>query len=349
MPLLDVVDFKMSYGGEKGQVNAVDGVSFQIERGTNFGLVGESGCGKSSLVKSIMACLPPNASVKGGQIVFNGNDLTTLGEEALRKIRWKDISMVTQSAMNALDPVYTVGKQIIEAIQAHEKIGYPEAKKRVKEMLAVVGIERNRFSEFPHQFSGGMRQRSIIAMALILKPSLVIADEPTTALDVIVQDQIFKGIRELQETIHFALLLVTHDIAVVIENCDEIGVMYGGKLVERGSVCEVIDLPFHPYTVGLKNSFPNIRNVRAEPISIPGFPPNLIGELKGCRFWGRCPFSLKRCSTEEPFMTRVGENHYVACHNIENAFEIREKGAILETWGSPMDKGHPSQMGPSAL
>jgi oligopeptide/dipeptide ABC transporter ATP-binding protein len=332
MPLLQLVDLKTTYRTEKGNVKAVDGVSFRIERGMNYGLVGESGCGKSTLVKSIIACLPPNAFIAGGQVFFEGNDLTSLDDDILRKIRWKQISMITQSAMNALDPVYSVGSQIVEAIQTHEKVGYSEAKERVEKMFALVGIEKNRFSNYPHQFSGGMRQRSIIAMALILEPSLVIADEPTTALDVIVQDQIFKKIRELQTIIGFSMLLVTHDIAVVIENCGEIAVMYGGKMLELGDIREVIDNPFHPYTMGLKNSFPNIRNRHNEPISIPGFPPNLIGDLVGCRFYLRCPFSFENCSLEEPKMTQVGKNHYVACHNIKNADEIRERAEHPETW-----------------
>jgi peptide/nickel transport system ATP-binding protein len=334
MNLLEVVDLKTTYGTEKGKVKAVDGVSFRIEKGKNFGLVGESGCGKSTLVKSIIACLPPNALIVGGQVLFKGEDLTHLPENTLRKIRWKEISMITQSAMNSLDPVYTIGDQIVEAIKTHEKVRYSEAKEKAEKMFALVGIGKSRLSDYPHQFSGGMRQRAIIAMALILEPSLVIADEPTTALDVIVQDQIFKNIKELQEIIHFSTLLITHDIAVVIENCEEIGVMYSGKILELGAMKEVINKPFHPYTMGLKNSFPNIRNPNSEPIFIPGFPSNLIGDLSGCRFYLRCPFSAGNCSLEEPKMTEVGRNHYVACHNIRDADEIRERAKYPQTWHS---------------
>jgi peptide/nickel transport system ATP-binding protein len=332
MALLEIKDLKTVYRTDRGEIKAVDGVSFRIEKGTNFGLVGESGCGKSTVLKTIVHGLPPNAYVSGGKILFNGEDLLRLGAEAVRKILWKDISMITQSAMNALDPVHPVGEQILEAIQAHENTGSSEARERVEAMLSLVGIDRERFSEYPHQFSGGMRQRAIIAMSLILKPSLVIADEPTTSLDVIVQDQIFKKIRTMQELLQFSMFLVTHDIAVVIENCREMGVMYGGRIVELGDVKGVIDSPFHPYTMGLKNSFPNIRNRHSEMISIPGVPPTLIGDLKGCRFHLRCPFSAEACSFDEPRMVEVGENHFVACHEIGNVDEIRQRAKQADTW-----------------
>lgn len=332
MSLLELIDLKTTYRTEEGNVKAVDGVSLRLERGMNYGLVGESGCGKSTLGKSIIRCLPPNAFIEEGQVFFKGKDLTSLDEDAIRRIRWKEISMITQSAMNALDPVYSVGSQIMEAIRTHERIGYLEAKEKVEEMFTLVGIEKGRLSEYPHQFSGGMRQRSIIAMALILEPSLVVADEPTTALDVIVQGQIFENIKELQKIINFSMLLVTHDIAVVIESCAEIGVMYGGKILETGDLREVINNPFHPYTMGLKNSFPNIKNRHTDQISIPGFPPNLIEDSVGCRFYSRCPFSLEHCSIEEPKMSGVGRNHYAACHNVKNVDEMRERARQSETW-----------------
>jgi len=335
MALLEIVDLKTAYRTDRGEIKAVDGVSFRIERGSNFGLVGESGCGKSTLLKTIVRCLPPNAVVSGGAIFLNGKDLLHLGAEEVRKILWKEIAMITQSAMNALDPVYPVGAQILEAIQAHEDVGSSEARERVEAMLALVGIDKDRFSGYPHQFSGGMRQRAIIAMSLILRPSLVIADEPTTSLDVVVQDQIFKKIRGMQELFQFSMFLVTHDIAVVIENCAEIGVMYGGRIVEMGDVKEVIDLPFHPYTMGLKNSFPNIRNRHSDLISIPGNLPTLIGELKGCRFFLRCPFSTEACSFDEPRMVEVGKNHFATCHHIGSVDEMREKARRADTWRPP--------------
>ena len=332
MALLEIIDLKTIYKSERGDIRALDGVSFQIQKGSNFGLVGESGCGKSTLLKTVVTCLPPNAVITGGQVFFKGMEITHLPSDALRQVLWKDISMITQSAMNALDPVYTVGDQIIEAIQTHEDVSTSEAKERVEEMFAFVGIDKERFLEYPHQFSGGMRQRAIIAMSLILKPSLLIADEPTTSLDVIVQDQIFKKIKTLQENIPFSMFLVTHDIALVIENCEAIGVMYGGKLMELGDMDEVISQSFHPYTMGLKNSFPNIRNRQSELISIPGVPPTLIGDLKGCRFYSRCPFPTEVCASEEPNMVSVGKNNSVACHHIQNVEVMRERTKKADTW-----------------
>jgi peptide/nickel transport system ATP-binding protein len=332
MSLLHIEDLRTVYRTERGSVRAVDGVSLEVGDGLNFGLVGESGCGKSTVLKSIVGVLPPNASVAGGHIHFEGQDLTSLDDEGLRRIRWRRISIITQSAMNALDPVYKVGWQIVEALQTHRKMDGREARERVDRMFALVGIEKSRFSEFPHQFSGGMRQRAIIAMSLILEPSLVIADEPTTSLDVIVQDQIFKNIRGLQELLGFSMLLVTHDIALVIENCEQIGVMYGGKIMEIGLMKDVIDFPFHPYTMGLKNSFPNIRNRRSELISIPGVPPILMGEMRGCRFYSRCPFGTEVCGRDEPALTQVGRGHRAACHYVDRAEGMREKAARPGAW-----------------
>jgi peptide/nickel transport system ATP-binding protein len=332
MSLLNIENLNTVYRTQQGDVRAVEDVSFVIEEGLNFGLVGESACGKSTVLKSVIGVLPPNAFVAGGRILFEGRDLTTLGEEEMRKLRWKRISMITQSALNSLDPVHKVGDQIIEALQTHENMGRIPAKERVEEMFALVGIDRKRFSEYPHQFSGGMRQRAIIAMSLILKPSLVIADEPTTSLDVIVQDQIFKNVRRLQEVLGFSMLLVTHDIALVIENCDQVGVMYGGKIMELGPKKEVILHPFHPYTMGLKNSFPNILDRRSELISIPGVPPVLMGELRGCRFTSRCPFGTERCSREIPPLVEVGPKHRAACHYTDQAEEMRNKAARAATW-----------------
>jgi len=338
MPLLSIENLNTVYRTQQGDVRAVEDVSFAIEEGLNFGLVGESACGKSTVLKSVIRVLPPNAFVAEGRILFEGRDLTSLDEEEMRKLRWKKISMITQSALNSLDPVHKVGDQIIEALQTHEKMNRSAAKQRVEEMFALVGIDRKRFSEYPHQFSGGMRQRAIIAMSLILRPSLVIADEPTTSLDVIVQDQIFKNVRRLQETLGFSMLLVTHDIALVIENCDHVGVMYGGKIMELGPKKEVIHHPFHPYTMGLKNSFPSILDRHSELISIPGVPPILMGELRGCRFTSRCPFGTVRCSREIPPLIEVGPKHRAACLYTDRAEEMRNKAARAETWLSRTTK-----------
>lgn len=332
MPLLSIEDLSTVYDTQQGDIRAVEDVSFGIEEGLNFGLVGESACGKSTVLKSVIGVLPPNAFVAGGRILFEGRDLMTLDEEERRKLRWKRISMITQSALNSLDPVYKVGDQIIEALQTHESMDRDAAKQRVEEMFALVGIDKKRFSEYPHQFSGGMRQRAIIAMSLILRPSLVIADEPTTSLDVIVQDQILKNMRRLQDILGFSMLLVTHDMALVIENCDHVGVMYGGKIMELGPKREVILRPFHPYTMGLKNSFPNILDRRSKLISIPGVPPVLMGDLQGCRFSSRCPFSTERCSREIPPLIEVEPEHRAACHYTDHAGDMRNEAALAETW-----------------
>ncbi len=332
MPLLEVQDLHTHYRTEAGTIRALGGVSFEVEKGTNFGLVGESGCGKSTLLKTIIQVLPPNAEIVSGRVLFGGRDLTAMGDEEMRKVRWQRMSMVTQSAMNALDPVHNVGWQIVEAIRAHEKTTRARAEERVREMFDLVGIDRDRFSEFPHQFSGGMRQRAIIAMALIMKPDLVIADEPTTSLDVIVQDQIFRNIRALQEKLGFAMFLVTHDIAVVIENCQRIGVMYGGRIMELGGMREVVKETAHPYTMGLKNSFPNVLNRDGELISIPGIPPRLIEDSGGCLFAPRCPFAQDRCLREEPELVRLGPDHWAACHRLDSMAEMAGLAALPATW-----------------
>lgn len=332
MALLSVENLNTVYRTQRGEIWAVEDVSFAIPEGLNFGLVGESACGKSTVLKSVIGVLPPNACVTGGRILFKGKDLTALDEEERRTLRWKEISMITQSALNSLDPVHKVGDQIVEALQIHEPMDRATARKRVEEMFALVGIDSKRFREYPHQFSGGMRQRAIIAMSLILKPSLVIADEPTTSLDVIVQDQILKNVRRLQVVLGFSMLLVTHDMALVIENCDHVGVMYGGKIMELGPKRDVILHPFHPYTMGLKNSFPNILDRRSELISIPGVPPVLMGDLRGCRFTSRCPFSTERCSIEIPPLIEVAPEHKAACHYAHQAEEMRTKAARADTW-----------------
>jgi len=332
MALLEIEHLNTVYRTQRGEVRAVEDVSFVVREGLNFGLVGESACGKSTLLKSVIGVLPPNASVAGGRILFKGKDLISLEEEERRKLRWKEISMITQSALNSLDPVHKVGDQIVEALQLHEPMDRATARHRVEEMFSLVGIDSKRFQEYPHQFSGGMRQRAIIAMSLILKPSLVIADEPTTSLDVIVQDQILKNIRKLQAMLGFSMLLVTHDMALVIENCEHVGVMYGGKIMELGPKRDVILHPFHPYTMGLKNSFPNIHDRCSELISIPGVPPILMGELRGCRFASRCPFRTERCSIEIPPLIATGKEHKAACHYTDRAEEMRNKAALAETW-----------------
>ncbi len=328
---LSVSQLSVRYRTERGVTQALDNVSLSVTPGENLGLVGESGCGKSTFLKAVMGVLPNNAEIASGAVCLDGEDLIAATAERRRQRRWTDMSMITQSALNALDPVHRVGDQIVDAIRAHEKTGYRDAVQRTKTMLELVGVDPKRFGEFPHQFSGGMRQRAIIAMALILNPGIVLADEPTTSLDVIVQDQIFRRIRRLQDELGFSMLLVTHDLALVIENCARIAVMYGGAIVEEGPTADVVNTPAHPYTLGLKNSLPALDR-EAEPIAIPGTPPDLVHPPKGCRFEARCPFAIDKCREFPPVLSDVGRDHRAACHRFEDIPDLRADAARPETW-----------------
>lgn len=330
--MLEVRNLKTYFKTKAGYAQAVDDVSFTIQPGENFGLVGESGCGKTTAAKSIIKLLPPNGEIVGGQILYKGRDLVKLTTEEMQKVRWKEISMISQSAMNSLDPVYRVGDQIVEAIQAHEPVSRAEAMDRAKELFGLVGIDAKRLKDYPHQFSGGMKQRSIIAMSLALNPGLIIADEPTTALDVIVQDQILRRIKSLLESHRASMILITHDISVVAEMCDRVAVMYAGKIMEWGDVVTVFKRPFHPYTLGLQNAFPNVHGPKQELISIPGTPPKLVNPPTGCRFAARCPFAIDRCREEEPAMVEVGSGHQAACHRLEMIDWMRVEAAKKENW-----------------
>jgi len=332
-PLLEIIELKAHYATQSGLCRAVDGISFRIGRGENLGLVGESGCGKSTLVKSIIKVFPKNFQIEGGKILFEGKDLVPLSYDQMRKVRWKKISVIPQSAMNALNPVYRVGYQIKEAIMEHENLSHKEAEERITELFALVGIDPRRAEEYPHQFSGGMKQRVNIALALALNPLLIIADEPTTALDVIVQDQIFQRILRIQRKFNCSMLLVTHDISLVAENCDKMAVMYAGKIMEYSDVRHVLNNPYHPYTLGLKNAFPDINRSKDQPlISIPKSPPSMIDPPRQCRFCSRCPFSVKICWKEEPEIIEIEQNHFVACHRLDEVDEMRENSTKRETW-----------------
>ena len=311
----------------------MEGVSFSLKEDEYVGLVGESGCGKTTLAKAIMRILPENGKIEEGTILFKAVNISEMPEEEYRRLRWKEISIIPQSAMNSLDPVRRIGDQIVEAIKTHDStISYPLAMSRIEELFALVGLEKKRLKDYPHQFSGGMRQRAMIAMALALDPTLVIADEPTTGLDVIVQDQILLKIREIRAAQKKAMLLVSHDIAVVAENCHRIIVMYAGKVVESGRVEDVFDYPHHPYTMGLLNAFPSIKGGTMELVSIPGAPPSLIDPPQGCRFHPRCPFAKDICSSTEPSLLYASEGHLCSCHFWEEAGSLREKARSVKTW-----------------
>ncbi len=318
--LLDVDSLRTQYTIDDGRrtIDAVDNVSFGIERGEVFGLVGESGCGKSTIAKSILGLLPDNGTVVDGTITFDETDLTDLPHEQLRQTRWERISLISQSAMNAFDPVYTIREQIREAIDVHRDMSTEAADDRIEELFEVVGIDAERLDDYPHQFSGGMKQRAMIAMALVLEPDLVIADEPTTALDVISQDTILYYLEQLQKELDAAILLITHDMSVVAELCDRTAVMYAGKLAEVGPTESVFESPYHPYTMGLRNAFPTAHAKTAEQkiVSIPGSPPELSEVSEQCRFAPRCPFAAPECLEQTPPMEFQKPEQAAACLRI---------------------------------
>lgn len=331
MPLLEVRDLRVSYATRQGEVRAANGVSFTLEQGETLGLLGESGSGKTTVAKALLKLLPPNGRIAGGAIVFDGQDLVPLTEAEMRRVRWQRISMIFQSAMNALDPVYRVGDQIVEAIRLHEPVSRRQAMARARGLLELVGIEGQRAEAYPHQLSGGMKQRICIAMALALHPDLIIADEPTTALDVVVKDHILGQIVELQARLGFSIIYISHDISVVAETCRTVAVMYAGKIVEWGGVRQVFKEPLHPYTMGLQHAFPRL-NGTEELVSIPGSPPNLIDPPRGCGFAARCPFVVPQCLEEDPPLTAGAQGHLAACHRLGEASLLRERARDRGTW-----------------
>jgi peptide/nickel transport system ATP-binding protein len=315
-------------------MHAVDGISFTVEKGQHLGLIGESGCGKTTTGRALLRVLPRNGRVGGGQMFFKERDLVTLSEREMRALRWREISMVPQSSMDTLDPVYRVGDQLREVLTLRGGMNNAEARARSAELFDLVGLASDRLDNYPHEFSGGMRQRAVIAMALALNPDLVIADEPVTALDVIVQHQVLETFRDLQERLGISVIMITHDISVVAETCDQIAVMYAGKIMERAPVRRFFAMPFHPYALGLQNAFPNLARPKETLISIEGYPPDLVEPPKGCRFNTRCPFAIERCFVEEPPLIEVEPGHQAACHRWQEVEQLREQAKEAETWQS---------------
>jgi len=313
VPLLDIQGLTMQYRTKMGPVHAVDDVSLAMEAGEALGLVGESGCGKTSVAMTLLRLLPDNAEIVGGQVWFAGVDLLSLSEEEMRRVRWRGISMVFQAAMNSLNPVYRVGDQIVEAIQEHQPLSDRQARARVDELFHLVGLDPKLMERYPHEYSGGMKQRAVIAMALACSPKLIIADEPTTALDVIVQDRILRRINEVRTQLNMSMMYISHDIAVIAEVCQRIGVMYAGKLVEVADTVTVFKRPAHPYTIALMSAFPSIQGEKRPLAQLPGEPPNLLAPPPGCRFHPRCPHASEVCTREEPKMEKVDPGHGVAC------------------------------------
>jgi peptide/nickel transport system ATP-binding protein len=311
--LLDIRDLKVNYLTTDGVVKAVDGVSFKIQPGEVVGLAGESGSGKSTIAHAILRILHPPALITGGQVLFEEMDILKMDELELEQFRWKEISIVFQSAMNALNPVMKIRDQITD-VMLHHGMSKSEAGERAIELFDLVGIEPARLDSYPHQLSGGMRQRVVIAIALSLNPPLLILDEPTTALDVVVQKDILEQITLLRQQLGFSILFITHDLSLLVEISTHISIMYAGELVEKAPARELFENPQHPYTLGLINSFPSISGLEQKLSGIPGSPPNLISPPSGCKFHPRCPRVLPICSQIVPVTRQISSNHSLACH-----------------------------------
>ena len=329
--LLSVDNLAVEYHTARGAVRAVDGASFSVPEGSITGLVGESGCGKTTAARAITGVIAGNARITSGALVFKGRDLIAGGEAEWRKARWREIAFVPQSAMNSLNPVHRVGAQIEEVLVHRGGLRRAGARARARELFELVGRNASRLVEYPHQFSGGMRQRVAIALALALNPGLVIADEPVTALDVIVQRQVLDMILELQQRLQLSMILVTHDISVVAYVCDRIVVMYAGQVVEDGAARDVLEAPLHPYTMGLTNAFPDLERAGGELVPIEGSPPDLIDPPPGCRFAPRCPFAETRCHSVPPPREMIG-GRGVSCHRAFEAEALRGLAQLPETW-----------------
>ncbi|RLG40553.1 MAG: ABC transporter ATP-binding protein [Thermoproteota archaeon] len=317
--VLRIEDLVVHYETMAGPVKAVNHVSFSIGEGEIFGLAGESGCGKTTIALSIMKLLPYNGKILSGRILLGDVDVVLLTEEEMMEVRWKKVSMVFQGAMNALNPVLRVGDQIAEVLVEKEGWSKERALERAKELFSLVGIDPSRVYDYPHEFSGGMRQRAIIAMALVLNPQLVIADEPVTALDVVVQSKILDLLKRLRDELGISVMMITHDLSVIAETSDRVGIMYAGRLVEHARAEDLFGEPAHPYTKALINAFPSIVGERKRFEAIRGDPPNLLNPPPGCPFHPRCPYAMDVCREKVPKLVKVGEEHEAACFLIGGA------------------------------
>lgn len=330
--ILTVKNLYTSFTTEKGEVMAVNGVSFNLDRGKILGIVGESGSGKSVTAYSIMQILEKNGTIKSGEVLYKGEDITKYSEEQLRKFRGKCCSIIFQDPMTSLNPVFTIGSQIREAIELHTPRKGKEAIDRAVEMLTLVGVNepKKRIKQYPYELSGGMRQRVMIAMALACEPDILIADEPTTALDVTIQAQILELMQNLQKKLGMAIIMVTHDLGVIADMCDEIIVMYGGRVCERGTADDIFYRPRHEYTKGLLRSIPNVDRIGEKLLPIPGSPINLLNMPKGCAFCPRCENAMKICLEEQPPEMQMPDGHYASCWlNVKTSMEA-EEGAVKD-------------------
>lgn len=338
--LLSVRNLTVAYRTDEGEVTAVEDASLAVPESAIVGVVGESGCGKTTLARALTRVIPENARIAGGEAWFGGADVMALTESEMNRLRWREIAFIPQSAMNSLDPVYRVESQLIEVLSQRGGLGRSAARARAAELFEMVGIEPRRLRDYPHQFSGGMRQRVAIALALALEPKLVIADEPVTALDVIVQRQILDQLRALQQQLGISVVLITHDISVVAYLCDRVVVMYAGRVVESGSMEAVLTRPYHPYTMGLCNAFPDLLGASGTLMPIAGVPPSLLVPPPGCRFAPRCPFARENCrGGSAPPGREVTAGHLAACLRADEAGELREAASRIETWSEMADIG----------
>ncbi len=325
-PLLEIDDLTVQYRTRAGPLTAVSDASFTIDRGELYGLAGESGSGKSTIAKAIVGGLDDNGRIESGTIRYKGEEIQDYSEKQLsQQVRWKEISWIPQSSMNSLDPLQRVSEQALEIGRVHTDLADEAIRDRLKEMFDIVGLQEGRIDDYPHQFSGGMQQRAIIALALFLEPSLVIADEPTTALDVIMQDQIFKYVDRMKAEMDTSLLLITHDISVIFESCDSVAIMHASQIAEKGTTVAVHDNPRHPYAFLFKEAFPDVREPDKDLEIIEGHPPELMGEVDFCSFADRCPWAVEECRAAAPAHESVDDDdasHTAGCFRKDEAYEL---------------------------
>lgn len=332
MTLLQIRNLKVNYHSQRGIVHAVDDVSLAVEQSQHLGVIGESGCGKSTLLRALVRVMPSNGRIVGGEILFNGRDLLKLSDSEMRELRWKEIATIPQASMDSLDPVHRVGQQLEEILTVRGNYDRGAARRRSVDLFEMVGLDVERLAHYPHEFSGGMKQRAIIAMALALEPSLLIADEPLTALDVIVQHQILEVLKQLETELKLTVILATHDISVVAQVCDSVAVMYAGRLVEQCEAEPFFKRPLHPYSLGLQQAFPNLVDPKEVLVSIEGYPPDLHQPPTACRFAERCPFALQKCREEDPALEMVEANHLTACWRAGEMEQLRKEAEVPERW-----------------
>jgi len=335
--LLEIEDLTVQYQTREKLITAVSDASFTIQSGDYFGLAGESGSGKSTLAKAIIGGLDDNGQITSGTIRYKGEEIQDFTEDKLNDtIRWKEISWIPQGSMDSLDPLMKISEQAVMIAKEHTDLTREQALDRFREMFDIVGLQESRIHDYPHQFSGGMQQRAVIALALFLDPSLIIADEPTTALDVIMQDQIFKHLDEIKERTDTSLLLITHDISLIFESCDEIAIMHASQIAENGSVEAVYDDTRHPYTLLFKQAFPDVRYPNRDLDVIDGYPPQLFGEVNKCSFVDRCPWAVEECATAAPKQKQVSNssaNHEAACFREDEVYRLYDGSEDLTAQG----------------